>query len=343
MSSDRPPPRPFEFDPSVAPQPIEPVLDPESESDEADVVVLPPQRRGWSGRLLGLFVLGVFGAVLVQAVDYVTGLLATDPWLGWPFAIFLGMAVLALTAFATGEVADMRRLSKRASTRAAADRIAASELHGEAEPLLEGLTAQFVARPRLEARVEQFNAQRHEAMSDGELLRLFERQVLAPVDRDAYRLVLQSSRDIGLLTALSPLGLLDGVLVLWRTTILFRSVARLYGMAPGPSMTLALLKGSIRNAALAGLADVVTHAAVESVGAGLLAMLSARAGQGAGNALLHARLGIEAIRQCRPLPFMAEQPPRLSSVRKALFDELGDPPATPPGDLGAPRRNRRPG
>ena len=74
-------------------------------------------------------------------------------------------------------------------------------------------------------------------MSDGELLRLFERRVLAPVDREAYRLVLQSSRDIGLLTALSPLGLLDGVLVLWRTSILFRSIARLYGMAPGPAVT----------------------------------------------------------------------------------------------------------
>ena len=166
----------------------------------------------------------------------------------------------------------------------------------------------------------RFNEQRHEAMSDGELLRLFERQVLAPVDREAYRLVLQSSRDIGLLTALSPLGLLDGVLVLWRTSVLFRAVARLYGMAPGPTATFQLLKGSIRNAALAGLADVVTHAAVESVGAGLLAMLSARAGQGAGNALLHARLGIEAIRQCRPLPFMAEEPPRLATIRKALFE-----------------------
>ena len=75
----------------------------------------PPRRRGWSGRLLGLFTLGVLGAAVVQAVDYVSSLLATDPWLGWPFAIFLGMALFALTAFAAGEIADMRRLSRRAS------------------------------------------------------------------------------------------------------------------------------------------------------------------------------------------------------------------------------------
>ena len=75
-----------------------------------------------------------------------------------PLAIFLGMALFALTAFATGEIADMRRLSKRASTRATADRIAASELHGEAEPLLEGLAAQFAPRPVLEAQIEQHEA-----------------------------------------------------------------------------------------------------------------------------------------------------------------------------------------
>ena len=72
-------------------------------------------------------------------------------WLGWPFAVFLGMALFALTAFATGEIADMRRLSRRAATRETADRIAASELHGEAEPLLATLAGQFADRPALVA------------------------------------------------------------------------------------------------------------------------------------------------------------------------------------------------
>ena len=75
-----------------------------------------------------------------------TGLLVTDPLLGWPFAVFLGLALVRATAFAAGEIADMRRLSRRAATRAAADRIAASELHGEAEPLLATL-ARPVRRP----------------------------------------------------------------------------------------------------------------------------------------------------------------------------------------------------
>ena len=53
----------------------------------------------------------MLGAGVIQAVDYVTDLLVTDPILGWPFAIFFALALFALTAFATGEIADMRRLS----------------------------------------------------------------------------------------------------------------------------------------------------------------------------------------------------------------------------------------
>lgn len=325
---DRPPIRPFELDPKASAAVIEEtpaeLLPAETEEPQVPSVPATPPRR-WPGRLLGLFTLGVVGAAVVQAIDYVGELLATDPLLGWPFAIFLAIVLVSGTAFAAGEVRDLWRLSRRAATRETAERLAASELHEGAAALLAPLEREFAGRG-LEQGVLAFQAKRHDAMSDGELLRLFERQVLAPVDRAAYRLVLESSRDVGLLTALSPLGLLDGVLVLWRTTILFRTIARLYGMAPGPSMTLRLLKGSVRNAALAGIADVVTHAAVEHVGAGLLAMLSARAGQGAGNALLHARLGIEAIRQCRPLPFLAEEPPRLSSIRKALFEPDGQTP-----------------
>jgi putative membrane protein len=56
------------------------------------------------------------------------------------------------------------------------------------------------------------------------------------------------------------------------------------------------------------------------MGAGLAALLSARAGQGAGNAVLAARLGLEAVRLTRPLPFVVEKPPSLRQVTKSLFD-----------------------
>src|SRR4051795_1659625 len=143
MTAPRSTLRPFELDPAASDTVVEEVAAEralaEAEGKPEPELPPPPHRRHWTGRLLGLFTLGVLGAGVIQAVDYVTGLLVTDPILGWPFAIFFAMALFALTAFATGEIADMRRLSRRAETRAAADRIAASELHGEAGPLLASL------------------------------------------------------------------------------------------------------------------------------------------------------------------------------------------------------------
>jgi len=326
----RDPFRPFELDPdALKPLPPEPedtpeADDPDAEGDAALTVDEGRGRRGRVGWLIGLAGLGLIGLLLVQAVDYVGHLLATNPLLGWPFALFLVVVVAsAVGAFAI-EYLQARRLRARWQIRREAERLVQSELQGEAdqviEPLRRGLGRTAPARPGF----ERFDRARSTSLNDGEVLRQFEQTVLAPIDRRAYRLVLESSRDIGLLTALSPLGLLDGVLVLWRTTMMLRQISALYGMRLGPAATLGLLRRCVRNAALAGLADVVSHATVEHVGAGIAALLSARAGQGAGNALLAGRLGLEAIRQIRPLPFTAEPPPRLSHLRRAILETAPD-------------------
>ncbi|MFO1037141.1 MAG: TIGR01620 family protein [Geminicoccaceae bacterium] len=328
MSERRTTVRPFELDPArpdlrPEPPPLPPTkgIDPADESTEETAAVLaqPPRRRSWRAKLAGLFGIGLVGALVVQAVDYVESLLLTSPLLGIPFAIFLLLTVAAGLGYAWVEIRDLRRLSRRAEIRQEADRLAQSELHGQAEPLLKPILAELEAKPEFKSGVLEYTTHASDVLDDRERLTLFERKALAPVDRKAYRLVLEGARDIGVLTALAPTGLLDGVLVLWRTTLMLRAIARLYGMAPGPAVTASLLRRCIRNAALAGVADMVTQAALEHVGASLVALLSARAGQGAGNALLAGRLGIECMRVCRPLPFIAEEPPRLANVRKALF------------------------
>jgi putative membrane protein len=311
--------RPFELDPSKA-RPID--LPPEDQlpgEEETPEVLPPPAPKGrrWLGWGLGTGIVGVVG---LQTVAYIDNLMATDPWLGLPLAILTSLVAVTAAALFAREMRDLLRLQRRARLRERAARMSGSELHGESGPLLEAVASELLPAPGLDRDITVYRSHATDVLDDGERLRLFERTVLAPIDRRAYRLVLESARDIGLLTALSPLGLLDGVLVLWRTMLLLRAVARLYGMTPGTAASLSLLRRSLRNAALAGLADVVTHAATEHIGASLAAMLSARAGQGAGNALLAAKLGIEAIKASRPLPFVAETPPSLRNVRIALLD-----------------------
>lgn len=307
---------PFELDPASGR--FEPVSDaPELPAAAVAVPAAPPARPLWRRPGLVAFV-AVLGLVLIQAIDYVGGLIATTPLLGWPFAVLLAVVVATGIGTLWKEVFDVRRVRRAERLRLTGLRLVGSDLHGEAPAFLAELDRQLG-----EPRRADIAAAGERGLGDAEVLALYERQVLAPRDKRAYRLVLEASRDIGLLTALSPLGLLDGVLVLWRTTMMLRGIARAYGLALSPAASISLLKNCIRNAAIAGLADAVSHAAIEHVGASLTALLSARAGQGAGNALLAGRLGLEAIRLTRPLPFIKEPQPRLSHVRAAIFDVSG--------------------
>jgi putative membrane protein len=132
-----------------------------------------------------------------------------------------------------------------------------------------------------------------------------------------------AARDIGALTALSPLGLLDSFIVLARTLAMLRSIARLYGMRPGYFATISLLRRAFGNVLVAGVSELVSDAAVETLGASLLSMLSARAGQGVVNGLLAAKLGLSAMQVCRPLPFAEDEMPSLRQLRAELLAQIG--------------------
>lgn len=308
---------PFERDPAAI------VVVPDTEAAEPPEAAWggrPAAKSGRSGRLAAMAAgFGLTGLVLGDAARRIGGLIAESPLIGLPLAVFGLLFVVGTAALALREWRGLRQLLRRAGLRAAAARLVGSDFHGEAARLLSQIAEELPDLPDRRRPLAVYRALSRPTLADGEQLELFERHILRPLDRRAYRLVLEASRDIGVLTALSPAGLFAGVLVLWRTLLLLRTIASLYGMSPGPVASLALFRRALRNAVLAGVADVATHAALEHMGAGLAALLSARAGQGAGHAVLAARLGLEAIRLTRPLPFIAEKPPSLRQVTKSLF------------------------
>ncbi|SNB65162.1 putative membrane protein [Arboricoccus pini] len=318
--------KPFELDAATAnfeverPAPAAPD-DHEHQALAAELVV-EGKRRGLFWRRLGsLGLAAAFAAIGVDTVSRLQDQIATDPMIGIPMAILLGIVAISALGLLAHELLQLRRLSRRAWLRAEGLRLVGSDLQGDSRPLISQVNAGLPSAAPILATQRTFERQDNDVLADGERLRLYERVVIEPVDRLAYRLVLESSRDIGVLTALAPYGLLDGLFVLWRTTILMRQIARLYGVAPSTATTLSLLRRCLRNSAIAGLADVASHALLEQAGASLVTLLSAKAGQGAGNALLAARLGLEAIKECRPLPFVATKQPSLGQLRKAILSD----------------------
>jgi putative membrane protein len=320
--TERPPVAPFELDPTAVGG-----LEVVRAAPPAAPVVLEPEvspRRSWlrlffvAGAALLLALLGL------EAYAFVAGLFERAPVVGAAFALLLALVAAGALGFLGRELGDLRRLERAEQLRLQGERLIASEIHGQADAYLARLEQLYRGRADLAEPIARFNVQTSDALNDGEQLRLFAKTVLAPLDRQGRRLVIRGARDIGALTALSPLGILDGLIVLWRTLSMLRAIARLYGVRPGAAASIRLLRRTLTHVLAAGVGELLSDAAVEAAGASLLSVLSARAGQGAVHGLLAARLGLAALQVCRPLPFVEGELPSMKQLRAELLG--GDPP-----------------
>jgi len=318
--------RPFELDPDEA------VV-----VDEAKPTAAPPPgpakaegggrfKLGWWW-FWGGVALVVTLLLTAQAIATTAFWIVSQPLFGWPLALVLALTLAVGGVMLVREWIAARRLGSMSEQRADAERMLSSELHGQSPPLIEPVIARIPERGEL---VHRFRQHDSDALTDGERLKLFERTVVVGMDDDAYKAVVRGSRDIGVLTAISPLGLLDAALVLWRTLAMLRAIARAYGLPMGAIASAMLLRRSVRNMLLAGLADLMTHGAADAMGAGFLRLVSARAGQGAANAMLAGRLGCEAMALVRPLPFVLGERPSL----KRLAGRIMAPPDKAPDRPG---------
>jgi putative membrane protein len=330
--------RPFELDPAtLAPDRVQLV---EPEPHHPLPVALGPEvaetapRRPWRRLLFGAGGALLAGLLGIEAYDLASGLFVRSSILGWGFTVLLGGTLVGALGAGAHAVWSLGRLARLERLRARATPLLASDAHGRAEPLLDEIARAYEDRPELAAAVARFRREADDALSDGERLTLFGHRVLAPLDRRAQRLVLRAARDIGVLTALSPLGLLDGAIVLARTLAMLRAIARVYGVRPGHGTTGRLLRRSLANVLAAGVGELVADAAVETAGASLLAVLSAKAGQGVVNGVLAARLGLAAMQLCRPLPFTPEELPTIRQLRAQLLAATPSTPAERGGDPG---------
>jgi putative membrane protein len=312
---------PFELDPDRADR-LE-VVPPEAPPPPVVVepgAVVPASRRPWLRLFFGAGIVLLVGWLGLGAYDFVAGLFARSPILAVGFAVLLALVGLGAIGALGRELADLRRLERAERLRLAGERLIASEAHGQADAYLEQLERLYRGRVDLAEPLDRFRRHASDALNDGEQLRLFGRTVLAPLDRQARRLVVRGARDIGALTALSPLGLLDSAIVLWRTLAMLRALARLYGVRPGPVATIRLLRRTLAHVLAAGVGELVSDAAVEAAGASLLSVISTRIGQGAVHGLLAARLGLAAVQICRPLPFVEGELPSMKQLRSELFE-----------------------
>ena len=268
---------------------------------------------GLSAALIG-------AAISVAGWDFINGLLARAPVLGWIVTGLLGALLLVLLTIALREIAAIARLGRIDTLqRAAAAALAADDL-AQARTVTDQLIAFYRGREdtswgreRLAERIgEQFDAPG--------LLALSEETLLAPLDKAARREVEAAARQVATVTALVPIALADVVVALASSLRMIRRVAEIYGGRSGFLGSWRLTRAVFAHLLATGAVAVGDDLLEPILGGSILSKLSRRFGEGLVNGALSARVGVAAMEVCRPLPFSEGRRP---SVRGIITRALG--------------------
>ena len=285
-----------------------------------------PDRRASVG---GMFLTAVMGLVVlalgVSFTSFVSQALAREDWIGWIATILLAVMLATGIVIAARELFGLIRLGRLTRIRREAETALAARDPKRERETVSALAAAFRGRHDLKWNLARLRYHAGDVQDPGDLLRLADRELLAPLDAKARRLVVKSAKRVSVVTALSPMMWIGMLFVTVENLRLLKALATLYGGRPGGIGAIRLARMVITHIVATGGLALTDDLFGQFVGQDLLRRVSRRLGEGMFNGALTARVGTAAIEVTRPLPFLDTDPVRV----RDLLPELLRRPAKP--------------
>jgi putative membrane protein len=282
-----------------------------------DNSVIASKKPSWLWRTLGVVFVTL---VAVEAVQFFVNGFSQSPIIVSLYAILLAGLSLICGRSVWREFAGLRQFKYQQNLKQQAQDIINEEGKIDAISLCDKISqrlpvdlAEFDHSSWQQLNLEEYN--------DVEIMQLYARNVLSQVDQKALKEIAKFSSESVVLVALSPIAIIDMLLMLWRNLRLVNKIAALYGLKLSYWSRVKLIKQVINNMAYAGASELVADLGADLLGAELLGKLSARMAQGLGAGMLTARLGLKAIHLCRPIPF-TEDAPKLGHIRQQIVSQV---------------------
>nr|WP_305854597.1 TIGR01620 family protein [Roseateles sp. XES5] len=296
--------------------------------DLVPAVAAPRPRRLTLGRIA----FGALGLLLSLAVGLwvdalIRDLFSRNDWLGYLAIAAAAIAAAALLGVVLRELVGLRRLAAVQDLKQDVTEAASSPTPSVGRATVARLVHLLAARPQTARGRARLAETEGEIIDAAHLIDLAERELMAPLDREARALILGSAKRVSIVTAVSPRALVDLGYVVYESSRLVRAMAELYGGRPGKIGMVRLMRDVIAHLAVTGSIAMGDSLVQQVLGHGLASKLSARLGEGVINGLMTARIGIAAMDLCRPMPFRALK-------RPGIGDFIGD---LTPGSAGGRR------
>lgn len=304
------------------------VIEPEVREVEAELIIeesLSPPRFWIRLLLAGLVLFGV--AIFAQSIQWLIDTFQAKQWIYFAFAIaFFGISLAGVGSI----ISEWRKLvwlRKHHQNQQVSQQLLLEDSNTSGEMAVkfcQSTLANLRKTPLIEQAEKRWLNELDEAYNSQEVLFLFSQNVLQPIDKQVKKLISQSAAENAVIVAVSPLAIVDVLMMAWRNIALVNKITRAYGMELGYFSRLKLFKMVLKNMVFAGATEIATDVGMDIFSQNLTAKLSMRAAQGIGVGLLTARLGIKAMEFCRPVALTRAERPTLSVVRQELLGVLKD-------------------
>lgn len=271
------------------------------------------KKPSWLWRSLGIVLITLVG---VEAVQFFINGFSQSPIVASLYAILLAGLSIICGRSIWREWSGLRQFKAQQSLKQQAQSILNETGNIGAAKLCEKIS-QRLPIDLAEFDQDSWKKVKFEEYNDAEILQLYSRNVLSQVDQKALKEIAKFSSESVVLVALSPIAIIDMLIMLWRNLRLVNKIAALYGLKLGYWSRVKLIKQVIVNMAYAGASELVA----DLLGAELLGKLSTRMAQGLGAGMLTARLGLKAMHLCRPIPF-SDDAPKLSHIRQKIVNQV---------------------
>lgn len=257
-----------------------------------------------------------------------------NDWLGWVATVLFTTIAVALCVLVLREVIGFSRLAKLSKLRKTLTALTANPDLKTEKQSVRDLASHYANRPDAAWGLARLNDHANDVLAPGELLRLADREVLAPIDAEARRTIMVSGRRVATVTALSPMAWIAVGFVFFENVKMFRTIAGLYGGRPGVIGGLRLARLVVGHIIATGGIAMTDDLLGQFLGQDMLRRLSQKLGEGAFNGALTARLGVAAVEVTRPMPFIDTEPLRVREIFGEIFKAMrqGTPPTSDTAD-----------
>ena len=262
--------------------------------------------------------------VSITLWDAVMSLIARNTLLGWGAIALLASFGLVCLGLSIRELSALTRLRRVETLQNEAARVLTENDVEGARAFVAKATRFYAGREDTRWGRDRLAARTEEVFDAKTGLSQVEDALLVPLDAQASREIEAAARQVATVTALVPLAFADILVALSANLRMIRRIAEIYGGRSGTLGAWRLTRAVAAHLVATGAVAVGDDLIGSVSGGHILGKLSRRFGEGLVNGALTARVGVAAIEVCRPIPFVAAEKPRVTSLISRALTGLFD-------------------